>query len=226
MKKSLITILMVGIFLPAFGQTTKKKGSKKPVRKAVVKKPIAKNETTVAKIDSSLIVKKEPEAQKVVEVQKVEETTENTGDLKLAQVGDIILKKSGYIKNRNSVYYKGIIGMMKGIYTNDNKVFVLLEIKNTSNLDYDIESVFFNTSPVKKRRENLELEEKNFMPIWDNKIETIKKKSTQKLVFAFDKFTLNDEKVLNATLREKDGEREINIVITPKQIINAEYIRL
>ena len=64
------------------------------------------------------------------------------------------------------------------------------------------------------------------MPIWDNNIQVIKKKSTEKLVFAFDKFTLNDEKVLNATLREKDGEREINIVITPKQIINAEYIRL
>ena len=116
--------------------------------------------------------------------------------------------------------------MMKGVYTNDNKVFVYIEIKNTSNLDYEIESVFFNTSPIKKRREDLELEEKNFMPIWDNKVEVIKKKSTQKLVFAFDKFTLNDEKVLNATLREKDGEREINIVITPKQIINAEYIRL
>ena len=210
MKKNLIAILLVCALLPVFGQTTKKKIVKKPVKKAVAKKPIAKKEV----------------AKPVEEVKPIEKTEQELAEEKLPLVGNVILKKSGYVKNRNSVYYKGIIGMMKGIYTNDNKVFVYLEIKNTSNLDYDIESVFFNTSPIKKRRENLELEEKNFMPIWDNNIQVIKKKSTEKLVFAFDKFTLNDEKVLNATLREKDGEREINIVITPKQIINAEYIRL
>lgn len=225
MKKNLIALLLIGALLPVFGQSTKKKIVKKPTKKVVTKKPTVKKET--AKIDSSLTVKKEIEiAKPIEEIRPTEKTSQEIAEEKLPLVGNVILKKSGFVKNRNSVYYKGIIGMMKGVYTNDNKVFVYIEIKNTSNLDYEIESVFFNTSPIKKRREDLELEEKNFMPIWDNKVEVIKKKSTQKLVFAFDKFTLNDEKVLNATLREKDGEREINIVITPKQIINAEYIRL
>ena len=144
MKKNLIAILLVCALLPVFGQTTKKKIVKKPVKKAVAKKPIAKKEV----------------AKPVEEVKPIEKTEQELAEEKLPLVGNVILKKSGYVKNRNSVYYKGIIGMMKGIYTNDNKVFVYLEIKNTSNLDYDIESVFFNTSPIKKRRENLELEEK------------------------------------------------------------------
>lgn len=227
MKKTLITALLIGAFLPITAQTAKKKVyKKKPIKKTVVKKvaPKPKAETTaVVSVQEEVA----PKPIKVVEiVPSEEEIAENQLAERLEKIGQMISKKGGYIKNRNSVYYKGIIAMFKGVYTNENKIYILLDVKNTSNLDYDIESVFFNTSPVGKKKENLELEERNFLPIWDNKISVIKKKSSQKLVYAFDKFTLNDEKVMNVTLRENDGEREINIVVTPNQISEAEYIRL
>ena len=227
MKKTLITALLIGAFLPITAQTTKKKVyKKKPIKKTVVKKiaPKPKVETTEVVSVKEEVASKPIKAVEIVP--SAEEISERQSAERLDKIGELISKKSGYIKNRNSVYYKGIIAMFKGVYTNDNKIYFLFDIKNTSNLDYDIESVFFNTSPVGKRKENLELEERNFAPIWDNKVTVIKKKSSQKLVYAFDKFTLNDEKVLNATLRENDGEREVNIVVTPNQISEADYIRL
>lgn len=220
MRKNLITILFLGAFVPLFGQVSKKKAKKKYPKKSVVKKAEVKNTITS---DSVIVGKKQPG---IEEPKPIEKTEQELALEKVPLVANIIAKKSGYINNRNSVYYKGILAMLKGIYTNNNRIFVYIEIKNSSNIDYEIESAFFNTSPVKRKNEDLELEEKNFLPIWDNKVQIIKKKSTEKLIFAFDKFTLNDEKVLNATFREKDGEREINIVITPSQISKSEYIRL
>lgn len=44
---------------------------------------------------------------------------------------------------------------------------------------------FFSILRQSKNVEDLELEEKNFMPIWDNKVEVIKKKSTPKISFCF-----------------------------------------
>ena len=46
------------------------------------------------------------------------------------------------------------------------------------------------------------------------------------MVYAFDKFTINDNKVLNFIIREENGEREINLAIKPEMIINAEFIRV
>lgn len=220
----MVNLTVFSTFVPLFGQVSKKKAKKKYPKKSVVKKAEVKNTITS---DSVIVGKKQPGIiQPIEEPKPIEKTEQELALEKVPLVANIIAKKSGYINNRNSVYYKGILAMLKGIYTNNNKIFVYIEIKNSSNIDYEIESAFFNTSPVKRKNEDLELEEKNFLPIWDNKVQIIKKKSTEKLIFAFDKFTLNDEKVLNATFREKDGEREINIVITPSQISKSEYIRL
>lgn len=206
MKRNLIVILLLGAMIPFNAQTKKK---------------MVKNKT------NKVAVQNQKPAIDTVSVSTTETEANNTPaqSNNVAKVGELVAKKSGYITNRNSVFYKGMLGFFKGVYTNNNRIYLLFEFKNSSNLDYDIESIFFTTSPVGKRSDNLELEEKTFMPIWDNGVTKIQKKSWVKLVYAFDKFTLNDQKVLNLTMREKDGEREINLIITPKHIINAEYIK-
>lgn len=217
---------MLGVIVPALAQT--KKGYKKPVKKTYYKKrPKAvyksvPNATQPKNITETTIVEEQLEDKNIVEQPIVKEEDPM---VQIEKVGKIVEKKSGFIKNRNSVYEKGIIGYIKGIYTNNNKIYFLFELKNTSNIDYEIDGAFFNTAPIKKKEENIELEEKVFNPIWDNKVEVLKKKSWTRLVFAFDKFTLNNNKVLNFNLREKEGEREINLIIKPANIIKAEYIR-
>ncbi len=216
MRRLFILALMFGIMTPVLSQVKKKKSYKKGQGKTYVKK--VKSETLP-------IVKQEGE-EKVLETPIMEEEIETPDSNKeYERVANLIEKKQGFIKNRNSVYEKGILGFMKGVYVKNNVIYLLFEIKNTSNLDYEIDGEFFNTIPIRKNKEAINLEEKIFNPIWSNEVKTIKKKSWVKLIYAFEKFTLNNDKILNFNLREKNGEREINIVIKPKYIIDAEYIR-
>ena len=155
-----------------------------------------------------------------------EQNQEESDSIKIVKVAKLLEKRHGYINNRNSVYEKGILVSIKGIYVNNKKLFFVFETKNKSNLDYDISGEFFNTTPISREREKVALEEKVFMPIWTNNISVLKKKSTTRLIYVFDKFTLNDNKVLNFILREENGEREINLKIKPDKIIEARYIMI
>lgn len=210
MKKFFILAMFMGISLPLFAQK-----KKQTTKKKVVAKP--------------KIVKKAPAPEKEETINFTEVQNENTTapmEDEVEKIGKAVEKKSGYIRNRNSVYSKGILAFIKGVYVSKKHIYFLFEVKNKSNIDYDIEGTFFNTNSVKRRNENLELDEKLFIPVWDNGVKNFKTKSWTKVVYAFDKFTINDNKVLNFIIREENGEREINLAIKPEMIINAEFIRV
>ena len=80
---------------------------------------------------------------------------------------------------------RGIEGFVKGVYVGNGKLYVLLEIANRTNINYDVESVSFITSPIQTGRRQLETEEKIFVPIWSNQPENFSKKSSKKLFFYF-----------------------------------------
>ena len=125
------------------------------------------------------------------------------------------MKKSGWIKNRNSFYVRGIEGFVKGVYSGSGKLYVLIELANRTNISYDIESAVFITAPTKKANKEIEQEEKVFQPIWSNQPEALQKKETKKLVYAFDKFTIADNKKLLfiaiiACLASSVGAQETN----------------
>lgn len=136
-----------------------------------------------------------------------------------------VLRKGGWIKNRNSALVRGIEGFVKGVYVGNGKLFVLLEIANRTNINYDVESVSFITSPVQTSRRQLETEEKTFSPIWSNQPEKFSKKSTKKVVYVFEKFNISDSKTMLFIMNEIDGERTLTLEIKPKYIINADIIR-
>ncbi|AZI21495.1 DUF4138 domain-containing protein (plasmid) [Chryseobacterium taklimakanense] len=135
------------------------------------------------------------------------------------------MEKGGWIKNRNSALVRGIEGFVKGVYVGNGKLFVLLEIANRTNINYDVESVSFITSPIQTGRRQLETEEKIFVPIWSNQPENFSKKSSKKLVYVFDKFNISDNKTMLFIMNEIDGERTLTLEIKPKYIINADAIR-
>lgn len=135
-----------------------------------------------------------------------------------------LLKERGWIKNRNSALVRGIEGYVKGVYTGAGKIYLLFEIQNRKNISYDIESISFITSPLETGRREIETEEKVYVPIYTNQPQTISKKSSQKIVYVFDKFTIADNKNLLFIMTETDGERTIVLTVTPKQISQAEFV--
>ena len=217
MKKTLIIgFVLFGFF--GFSQT-KKKTVKKPVKKTYVKK-----KTTVKPIVKNTEVVPFEEVAKTVEITKaITDTIPQKEDYEVT--AGKVLRKKGAINNRNSAYVRGIEGFVKDVYVGNGKIYVLLEIKNKTNFNYDIESVSFITSPIQKGNRQVEAEEKIFAPIWSNQPEQFEKKSTKKLVYVFDKFNISDNKTLLCIMNEIDGERTLILDIKPEYIINANIIR-
>lgn len=223
MKKIAISILIVGSVL-CYSQTTKKKNYKKPIKKTYVKKkatvkPVStvvvdapKQEEVKAEIITESAVVQEPTVAVVAEKSDYEKTAEK------------LLKQKGWINNRNSFLVRGVEGFVKGVYSGNGKIFVMLEVSNRSNINYDIQNISFITSPIKKKGVDFDTEEKIFLPIWSNQPEFIGKKAKQKLVFVFDKFTIGENKTLNAVINENEGERNLKLEIKPAYILEAEYI--
>ena len=136
-----------------------------------------------------------------------------------------IIQKNGWINNRNSAFVRGIEGYVKGVYVNDGKLYVLIEVANRTNINYDIEAISFITDPIQVRNRQIAAEEKIFSPIYSIQTETIAKKSKEKLVFVFDKFTISDNKNLLFVMSEIDGERTLTLEVKPKYIVGAEYVK-
>lgn len=223
MRKIAISIFIVGSVL-CYSQTTKKKNYKKPVKKTYVKKKATTKPVSTVVVDApkqeevkAEIVTESP----VVEVPTVAVVAEKSDYEKTAEK---LLKQKGWINNRNSFLVRGVEGFVKGVYSGNGKIFVMLEVSNRSNINYDIQNISFITSPIKKKGVDFDTEEKIFLPIWSNQPEFIGKKAKQKLVFVFDKFTIGENKTLNAVINENEGERNLKLEIKPAYILEAEYI--
>lgn len=220
MKKNLVFVFLLVGFL-GFSQHTKKKVyRKKGVKKSYTKKPVVNNETTIV-----TEVKEEPTIVQVTEPVKVESSVvENVNPEKPTYevLAEKVLKEKGWINNRNSALVNGVEGFVKGVYSGNGKIFVLLEVANRSNINYDIESAVFITSPIEKNGKTIDTEEKTFIPIYSNQPESFNKKSKQRLVYVFDKFTIAGDKTLLFVMNEIDGERTLTLEIKPKYILEAD----
>ncbi|REC40939.1 DUF4138 domain-containing protein [Chryseobacterium sp. 5_R23647] len=223
MRKIAISIFIVGSVL-CYSQTTKKKNYKKPVKKTYVKKKATAKPVSTVVIDAPKQEEVKAEVvteSAVVEVPTVAVVAEKSDYEKTAEK---LLKQKGWINNRNSFLMRGVEGFVKGVYSGNGKIFVMLEVSNRSNINYDIQNISFITSPIKKKGVDFDTEEKIFLPIWSNQPEFIGKKAKQKLVFVFDKFTIGENKTLNAVINENEGERNLKLEIKPAYILEAEYI--
>lgn len=223
MRKIAISIFIVGSVL-CYSQTTKKESYKKPVKKTYVKKKVTPKPVATVVVDTPK--QEELNPQVVTESAAVEESTiavvaEKSDYEKTAEK---LLKQKGWINNRNSYLVRGVEGFVKGVYSGNGKIFVMLEVSNRSNINYDIQNISFITSPIKKKGIDFDTEEKIFLPIWSNQPEFIGKKAKKKLVFVFDKFTIGENKTLNAVINENEGERNLKLEIKPAYVLEAEYI--
>jgi hypothetical protein len=223
MRKIAISIFIVGSVL-CYSQTTKKKSYKKPVKKTYVKKKATSKPVATAVIDAPK--QEEVKAEVITEPAVVEEPTVAVVAEKsdYEKTAEKLLKQKGWINNRNSYLVRGVEGFVKGVYSGNGKIFVMLEVSNRSNINYDIQNISFITSPIKKKGIDFDTEEKIFLPIWSNQPEFIGKKAKQKLVFVFDKFTIGENKTLNAVINENEGERNLKLEIKPAYVLEAEYI--
>lgn len=140
------------------------------------------------------------------------------------QLCKAILEKAPTIGDVGSYKYK-VFAVVTGIYANGNKIYMKLEMKNDSALDFEISYQNFYTK-VKKGFKKSVIAPEEIKPLFvmnaSDKIVPANG-GIVKMVLVFDKFFVDDTKRLYCEIGE-DEARFIKFQINSKYIVNAKAI--
>lgn len=113
---------------------------------------------------------------------------------------------------------------LKGIYIHDDVIFYKLQIRNKSNVKYDVQSLRFFIRD-KKRMKRTASQEIEAHPVYiRNEVKAIKSNSKVDVVYALQKFTIPDAKTLDIEAFEKNGGRNLKLRMGNQTIVNAEML--
>ena len=167
--------------------------------------------------------------------EKLSNRPENSMEVQLSDLGDespqavqMAMEKI-YKANRKRVKHVksnqfGIEFQLRGIFSHNGLLFLHTEIKNTSEIPFDIDFHVFKIVD-KKVVKRTAIQETIIEPVRAyNSPTSVKGKETESTVFAFKKFTIPDKKQLVVELFEKDGGRHQRFIIKNGDLAKAQTI--
>lgn len=116
---------------------------------------------------------------------------------------------------------------VRGIYVKGNILYFHIGINNTSDVTYDVDYIRFTVKDRKKFKKQASQEEELF-PVREFKNNSLARatgRSTYRCVYAFNKFTLLPDKVLQIEVAEKRGGRTILFDVMPSDILGAKPVK-
>ena len=118
----------------------------------------------------------------------------------------------------------GIQYLLKGIYTHNGLLYFHTQIKNASNVPFDVDFITFKIVD-KKVAKRTAIQEQVIFPLRAYNYATrIAGKKSECTVFTMDKFTIPDDKQLVVELNEKNGGRHQSFVIENEDLVRAKVI--
>lgn len=118
----------------------------------------------------------------------------------------------------------GIQYLLKGIYTHNGLLYFHTQIKNESNVPFDVDFITFKIVD-KKVAKRTAIQEQVIFPLRAHNYATrIAGKKSERTVFTMEKFTIPDDKQLVVELYEKSGGRHQSFVIDNSDIVRAKVI--
>ncbi len=113
---------------------------------------------------------------------------------------------------------------LNGIYVNRDVLYFRFQLKNNSNVSYDVDNIKFTIKDQQKSKRTA-TQETEITPVYTfEKLENVQADSVGSCIVALPKFTLPDSKYLSIQILEK-GERDLNLFIMNRQIMKAKPIR-
>ncbi len=140
-----------------------------------------------------------------------------------------LVMKSIYKQDRREIKHIGSkrFGMqfiLKSIYTNNGLLYFHTELKNTSNIAFDIDYISFKIVD-KKVVKRTAMQEQVLEPLRaQNYVTVVNGKKSERTVFALEKFTIPDDKQLVIEVAEKEGGRNQSFVVENGDIVRANVI--
>lgn len=124
----------------------------------------------------------------------------------------------GVIKNKFEI-------SLANLYVRDDKMFFVFDIRNFTNIDYDIDFLKCFLRDLKKSKNSIQ-QEVQYDPVHQKDFEKkIPGKSKNRFVLAFRKFTIPDDKIFEIEMFEKGGGRHIKLPILNEYILSAELLK-
>ena len=135
----------------------------------------------------------------------------------------IYTKNKRVIKHIGSKSY-GIQFLLKGIYVHQGKFYFHTELRNASNIPFQIDYINFKVVDKKVAKRTV-VQEKALIPLRTYKLLTeIAGHTTDQNVFLIDQFTITDDKVLEIEIFEKNGGRQQLLQIKNSDLVHAKAI--
>ncbi len=118
----------------------------------------------------------------------------------------------------------GIQYTLKGIYTHNGLLYFHMQLKNSSNVPFDVDYITFKIVD-KKVAKRTAIQEQVIIPLRaHNNLTLVGGKKTERVVFTLPKFTIPDDKHLIIELNEKEGGRHQSFVVENADLVRAKVI--
>ena len=161
---------------------------------------------------------------------------ENSNDVLFEELGKNppslagLILETVYKKNKRIVKHigsksYGIQFLLKGIYVHNGKFYFHTELRNKSNVPFNIDFVNFKVVDKKVARRTV-VQEKPMVPLRLYKpLDEIAGNTVEQNVFLLDQFTIADDKVLVIEIFEKNGGRQQTLQVENSDLENAKQIK-
>ena len=137
---------------------------------------------------------------------------------------ETIYKKDKRIVKHIGAKSFGIQFILKGIYIHNGKYYFHTELRNRTNVPFQIDFVNFKVVDKKVAKRTV-VQERPMIPLRTYKpLDEIGGKTIEQNVFMLDQFTIADDKVLLIEIFEKNGGRHQTLQIENSDLINARLI--
>ena len=137
---------------------------------------------------------------------------------------ETIYKKDKRIVKHIGAKSFGIQFILKGIYIHNGKYYFHTELRNRTNVPFQIDFMNFKVVDKKVAKRTV-VQERPMIPLRTYKpLDEIGGKTTEQNVFLLDQFTIADDKVLLIEIFEKNGGRHQTLQIENSDLIKARLI--
>lgn len=137
---------------------------------------------------------------------------------------ETIYKKDKRIVKHIGAKSFGIQFILKGIYIHNGKYYFHTELRNKTNVPFQIDFVNFKVVDKKVAKRTV-VQERPMIPLRTYKqLDAIDGKTIEQNVFLLDQFTINDDKVLLIEIFEKNGGRHQTLQVENSDLIKARLI--
>ena len=118
----------------------------------------------------------------------------------------------------------GIQHTLKGVYTHNGLLYFHLQLKNSSNVPFNIDFITFKIVD-KKVAKRTAIQEQVIWPLRAyNNLMVIGGKRTERTIFTLPKFTIPDDKMLVIELNEQEGGRHQRFTVDNADLVRAKVI--